>query len=63
MAELDTEIRAKSDSRSSLDDVLLAIATSENAITLGEFDSIAGQFTGDVPHALRAANLPGCEIR
>ena len=63
MAELDTEIRAKSDSRSSLDDVLLAIATSENAITLGEFASIAGQFTGDDPHALRAANLPGCEIR
>jgi predicted metalloprotease with PDZ domain len=62
MSELDHEIRARSDGRSSLDDVLLAVAGSENAITLGEFISIAGQFTGGDPDALRAANLPGCEI-
>lgn len=62
MSELDTEIRTKSDGRSSLDDVLPAIAALETEITLGEFVEIAGQFTDGQPHALRASNLPGCEI-
>jgi hypothetical protein len=62
MIELAEEILTRSDGRRSLDDVLLAVAASEDAITLGEFASIAGQFTGGDPHALRAANLPGCEI-
>jgi len=62
MSELDQEIRVRSDGRTSLDDVLLVIAATDREITLGGFAAIAGQFTGGDAHALRAANLPGCEI-
>ena len=62
MSELDSEIRGKSGGRRNLDDVLMAMATAEDAITLGDFVSISKQFTGEDPEALRAANLPGCDI-
>lgn len=62
MSELDREIRTRSDGKASLDDVLLAVATSKKAITLGEFISMAGQYTDGDTRALRAARLPGCEI-
>ena len=62
LADLDNEIRAMSNSRKSLDDVVIALAASEQAITLGEFATIVRRFAGADPDALNANNLPGCEI-
>jgi hypothetical protein len=62
LAALDSEIRSGSDGRKSLDDVMVALAASENAITLGQFTALARQFTGADPDALSAANLPGCKF-
>jgi hypothetical protein len=61
MAELDNEIRARSRGGKTLDDVLHAVAASDSELTLAQFASIAGQFTGGDPHALRPADLPGCD--
>lgn len=62
LADLDSEIRALSDSQKSLDDVVSALAVSEQAITLGEFATIVRQIAGADPDALSASNLPGCDI-
>ena len=62
LAELDGEIRTMSDNKKSLDDVLVALAASESAITLGDFAAIVRQFTGTQPETLSATNLPGCDI-
>ncbi len=63
MSELDSEIRTMSDNRKSLDDVLVALATSENIITLDNIEAIIRQITGSDADALSASNLPGCENR
>jgi hypothetical protein len=60
--KLDHEIRTMSNSRKSLDDVVLALAASGEAITLDEFVTIVREMTGSDPDALSASNLPGCEI-
>jgi hypothetical protein len=62
LAALDSEIRAGSNGRKSLDDVMVALSASKNAVTLGQFTALARQFTGADPDALRATNLPGCKI-
>jgi len=62
MSDLDKEIRAISDGRKSLDDVMVALAASEKDITLGELAAIVRQITGAEPDALSRSNLPGCEI-
>ena len=61
LGDLDSEIRTLSDGRKSLDDVLVALATSENRITLGDFSAIVRQITGSDADTLSASNLPGCE--
>ncbi len=62
LTDLDREIRTMSNNRKSLDDVMVALAASEDAITLGDFAAIVRQFAGADPDALNASNLPGCEI-
>jgi predicted metalloprotease with PDZ domain len=62
LSDLDRDIRTMSNSRKSLDDVMNALAKSENAITLGDFTAIVRQFAGADPEALNASYLPGCEI-
>jgi predicted metalloprotease with PDZ domain len=61
LGDLDSEIRTMSHGRKSLDDVLVALATSENIITLVDFSAIVRQITGSDADALSASNLPGCE--
>ena len=61
--DLDSEIRTMSDGKKSLDDVLAALAASENIITLDDFAAIVRGITGADADALSASNLPGCEIR
>jgi hypothetical protein len=63
LAALDSEIRSGSNGRKSLDDVMVALSTSENGVTLGQFTALAREFTGAAPDALSAGNLPGCKIR
>ena len=62
LAALDREIRSGSNGRKSLDDVMVALSASENAVTLGQLSALARQFAGAAPEALRAGNLPGCKI-
>ncbi|MCH8071256.1 MAG: hypothetical protein IIA09_04850 [Proteobacteria bacterium] len=61
--DLDSEIRTMSEGKKSLDDVLVALAASENIITLDDFAAIVRGITGADADALSASNLPGCEIR
>ena len=51
-----------SNGRKSLDDVMAALAASDDAITLGAFAAIVRQLAGADAEALSASNLPGCEI-
>ncbi len=51
-----------SNGRKSLDDVMAALAASEDAISLGDLAAIVRQFTGADADALKASNLPGCEF-
>jgi predicted metalloprotease with PDZ domain len=62
LGNLDKEIRTMSKGRKSLDDVMVALAALDHAITLGDFTAIVRQLTGADPDALSASNLPGCEI-
>ena len=62
LSDLDSEIRTMSNDRKSLDDVMVALAASDHAITLGAFAAIVRQLAGSDPEALNASNLPGCEI-
>jgi predicted metalloprotease with PDZ domain len=62
LAKLDSEIQTMSNSNKSLDDVVLALAASGEAITLDEFATIARNIAGSDPDALSASNLPGCDI-
>jgi hypothetical protein len=62
LSNLDNEIRTMSNSRKSLDDVLVALAESEQAISLGDFTTIVRQFAGSETDTLTASMLPGCEI-
>ena len=62
MSKLDLEIRAIDNGKNNLDDVMVALASSEEAITLGEFAAVVRQITGAEAHALSRSNLPGCEI-
>ncbi len=62
LTDLDNEIRTMSNGRKSLDDVMVALATSDQAITLGDFAAIVRQLAGSDPEALSASNLPDCEI-
>jgi hypothetical protein len=62
MRALDGEIRAGSDGRKSLDDVVAALAASDQSITLAGFSAIARQFTGEDPETLDADYLPGCDF-
>ncbi len=63
LSDLDREIRTMSNGRKSLDDVMAALAASEDAISLGDLAAIVRQFAGADTDALQASNLPGCEIR
>ena len=58
LAALDTEICSGSNGRKSLDDVMVALSASENAVTLGQFTALAREFTGAATDALSAGNLP-----
>ena len=62
LSNLDREIRTMSNGRKSLDDVMAALAASEDAISLGDLAAIVRQFAGADADALQASNLPGCEI-
>ena len=62
LSDLDREIRSMSNGRKSLDDVMAALAASEDAISLGDLTAIVRQFAGADADALKASNLPGCEI-
>jgi len=62
LGDLDKEIRTMSKGRKSLDDVMVALAASNQAITLGDFAAIVRQLAGSDPEALSASNLAGCEI-
>jgi hypothetical protein len=62
LSDLDREIRTLSNGRKSLDDVMAALAASEDAISLGDLAAIVRQFAGADADALKASNLPGCEI-
>ena len=62
LSDLDREIRTMSNGRKSLDDVMAALAVSEDAISLGDLAAIVRQFAGADADALKASNLPGCEI-
>ena len=62
LSDLDLEIRSMSNGRKSLDDVMAALAASEDAISLGDLTAIVRQFAGADADALKASNLPGCEI-
>ena len=62
LSDLDREIRSMSNGRKSLDDVMTALAASEDAISLGDLAAIVRQFAGADADALKASNLPGCEI-
>ena len=62
LSDLDREIRSMSNGRKSLDDVMAALAASEDAISLGDLAAIVRQFAGADADALKASNLPGCEI-
>ena len=62
LSELDGEIRSMSNGRKSLDDVMAALAASENAITLGDFAALVRNIAGTDPDALSASRLAGCEI-
>ena len=62
LSDLDREIRTMSNGRKSLDDVMAALAASEDAISLGDLAAIVRQFAGADADALKASNLPGCEI-
>jgi predicted metalloprotease with PDZ domain len=62
LSDLDREIRTKSNGRKSLDDVMAALAASEDAISLGDLAAIVRQFAGADADALKPGNLPGCEI-
>ena len=62
LSDLDREIRSMSNGRKSLDDVMAVLAASEDAISLGDLAAIVRQFAGADADALKASNLPGCEI-
>ena len=62
LSDLDREIRNMSNGRKSLDDVMAALAASEDAISLGDLAAIVRQFAGADADALNASNLPGCKI-
>ena len=62
LSDLDREIRSMSNGRKRLDDVMTALAASEDAISLGDLAAIVRQFAGADADALKASNLPGCEI-
>ena len=62
LSDLDREIRTMSNGRKSLDDVMAALAASEDAISLGDLTAIVRQVAGADADALKASNLPGCEI-
>ena len=62
LSDLDREIRTMSNGRKSLDDVMATLAASEDAISLGDLAAIVRQFAGADTDALKASNLPGCEI-
>ncbi len=62
LSDLDREIRTMSNGRKSLDDVMAALAASEDAISLGDLAAIVRQFAGADADALKASNLPGCEF-
>jgi len=62
LSDLDREIRTLSNGRKSLDDVMAALAALEDAISLGDLAAIVRQFTGADADALKASNLPGCEL-
>ncbi len=63
LSDLDREIRSMSNGRKSLDDVMAALAASEDAISLGDLAAIVRQFAGADADALNASNLPGCKIQ
>ena len=63
LSDLDREIRSMSNGRKSLDDVMAALAASEDAISLGDLAAIVRQFAGGDADALNASNLPGCKIQ
>ena len=62
LSDLDREIRTMSNGRKSLDDVMAALAASEDAISLGDLAAIVRQFAGSDADALKTSNLPCCEI-
>jgi predicted metalloprotease with PDZ domain len=58
--ELDREIRRKTGGRSSLDDVVSAIASTEEDIDVDVLDRIVSGIIGENPDALHIDKLPGC---
>jgi hypothetical protein len=63
LGELDTEIRERTDGRSSLDDVLAELAKLDEKITVDRLRDIAAEVAGESVDALDDANLPGCQER
>lgn len=62
MSSLDREIRAKSNGRKSLDDVVTALTASDELITFASFMAVVQEIAGVTPRALDAGKLPGCKI-
>ncbi len=61
MHALDKEIDASTDGRNSLDDVLYAMLTSGDRLSLEKLREAARTLIGENPKALRDKHLPGCD--
>lgn len=59
---LDKEIRNRSSNAASLDDVIRALADSENDITIHSLLAISKDYLGSESRVLTPDNLPGCEF-
>ena len=57
---LDREIAAQTEGKSSLDDVAVALSTSETAVDIETLQQIVTELTGSESATLDMDNLPGC---
>jgi hypothetical protein len=60
ISEVAAEIRKLSNGKSTIDDVLRALASHDEKITVEQFRTIVADIAGDPVEALRGKNLPGC---
>ncbi len=61
MSALDQEIRTKSKGRKSIDDVISALATMDEPISIAGLSDIVRKVSGHYADTLVADNLPGCK--